>query len=84
MDGVTATREMKKLQAHLPEARRVPLVGVTASTDEADEWYDAGVNSILRKPFSKQELCEVIRSSVPFVLRAKTGKTLGRGSFAAD
>jgi CheY-like chemotaxis protein len=62
MDGFTATREIRKLEAesHLP---RTPIVALTAYALKQDQenCYQAGCDFHLAKPISKQKLIEVVQ-----------------------
>ncbi len=61
LDGVEATRWIRN---NGNEAlRNIPVVGMTASimSDERDAYLDAGMNSVLGKPLSREELDDTIR-----------------------
>jgi CheY-like chemotaxis protein len=59
-DGRTALREIKSD----PALRRIPVVVLTTSADQEDicRTYDLGVSSFILKPFSFDELVEVMRT----------------------
>ena len=58
MDGMTATREIRKL----PGYHYVPIIALTAASLEAkDEVYKAGMNDFLIKPFNPVELYNKIK-----------------------
>lgn len=50
MDGLTATRELRKL-SH-PDAKKIPIIALTANAFEEDvrQCLDAGMNAHLSKP----------------------------------
>ena len=60
MDGVEATREIKKID---PNAK---IVGLTAfARGRGQELLDAGALEIIEKPFTKKKLLEVIEKYMP-------------------
>jgi two-component system sensor histidine kinase/response regulator len=58
MDGVTATREMRKLQ----QLEQLPIVAMTANAMELDrrKCMDAGMNDFLVKPIDQQDLLGIL------------------------
>ena len=58
MDGVTATREMRKLQ----RLEHLPIVAMTANAMERDRYMclDAGMNDFLVKPIDQQDLLGIL------------------------
>jgi signal transduction histidine kinase len=64
MDGATATRAWRAIEAAEARARRVPVIAMTASTpaDQPALWCDSGMDGILPKPFGLAELRRVLRS----------------------
>jgi len=58
MDGVTATREMRKLQ----RLEHLPIVAMTANAMERDRYLcmDAGMNDFLVKPIDQQDLLGIL------------------------
>jgi two-component system sensor histidine kinase/response regulator len=59
MDGLTATREIRRAEA---ADRRVPIVALTASamTDELDRCLAAGMDGLLTKPLQPLQLREML------------------------
>jgi two-component system sensor histidine kinase/response regulator len=59
MDGLTATREIRRAEA---PGRRVPIVALTASamTDELDRCLAAGMDGLVTKPLQPRQLREVL------------------------
>jgi DNA-binding response OmpR family regulator len=59
MDGLTATREIRKLES---EQYRVPILALTASvmTDERSRCLAAGMDGMLTKPIELQKLREAV------------------------
>ncbi len=59
MDGLTATREIRRAEA---AGRRVPIVALTASamTDELDRCLAAGMDALLTKPLQPLQLREML------------------------
>jgi len=58
MDGVTATREIRKL----PAFAALPIVAMTANAmqRDRDRCQEAGMNDFVAKPFDPDELCAVL------------------------
>ena len=56
MDGLTATREIRKM--HKQEAETIPIIALTADAFYEDERvaYDAGMNDYLSKPIDPHQL----------------------------
>lgn len=63
MDGVTATREIKKLQKKIP-----PIIAMTAYSMKEDRqrFLDLGMDDYLAKPIVSSLLLEVIQQNLPF------------------
>jgi PAS domain S-box-containing protein len=60
MDGVEATREIRKLG---PEYERLPIIALTADVDSGEEFFLAnGFNGFLSKPIVREKLEEIIGS----------------------
>jgi two-component system sensor histidine kinase/response regulator len=59
MDGLTATREIRRAETH---GRRTPIVALTASamTDELDRCLAAGMDGLLTKPLQPLQLREML------------------------
>ena len=59
MDGLTATREIRKRE---PAGKRVPIIALTASamTDERERCTAAGMDALLIKPLELPRLCELL------------------------
>jgi CheY-like chemotaxis protein/HPt (histidine-containing phosphotransfer) domain-containing protein len=59
MDGLTATREIRKRES---QGRRVPIVALTASamTDELERCLAAGMDGLLTKPLEFERLREAL------------------------
>lgn len=69
MNGIQCTRRIRKFeQDHgIGFARRLPVIAVTANAREEQriKAYDAGVDAILAKPFTIQELMVKISEVIP-------------------
>ncbi len=64
MDGITATREIRRLQQLTPTASAVPIIALTANImeGERERCMEAGMNDFLSKPLSIEALEQVLRS----------------------
>jgi CheY-like chemotaxis protein len=63
MDGLTATREIRKL----PEWKKLPIVVLTAKAmpDDQQKCLDAGANDYLAKPLDVEKLLSLVRVWMP-------------------
>jgi CheY-like chemotaxis protein len=61
MNGIQCTRRIRKFEEEhgIGFNRRLPVIAVTANA------YDAGVDAILAKPFTIQELMAKISEVIP-------------------
>jgi CheY-like chemotaxis protein len=61
-DGYEITAEIRELEQNMGRKTGVPIVALTANTLDNDEkkCLDAGMNGYLSKPFSPEELHDVI------------------------
>ena len=64
MDGFVATREIRKLEHESKQNQPTPIIALTANTLEGDreKCIEAGMNDFLGKPFTEQQLCEIIQA----------------------
>jgi len=62
MDGLDATRAIRALQAGQGESMHTPIVALTANAmaEERDQCLAAGMDDFLPKPFSSQQLHDVL------------------------
>jgi signal transduction histidine kinase/CheY-like chemotaxis protein/HPt (histidine-containing phosphotransfer) domain-containing protein len=62
MDGLTATREIRALEAASGRATRIPVIAVTAHAmnEEIDRMRGGGVDDIVTKPIHPNELARVL------------------------
>lgn len=62
MDGASASREIRELERRAG-LDRVPIIALTAMTSDDDrrECYDAGMDGLLSKPFTMDELLSAIQ-----------------------
>ena len=63
MDGVTATREIRKLAGG---AGRVPIIALTANADadEVAQYLAAGMRSVVEKPIKPEKLMEALDAAL--------------------
>jgi CheY-like chemotaxis protein len=59
MGGVEATRIITDSQKGIRAP--VPVIGVSASVESAEDWRAAGMSYLLGKPFSRKDLGRVLR-----------------------
>jgi CheY-like chemotaxis protein len=69
MNGIQCTRRIRKFEEErgIGFNRRLPVIAVTANAREEQriKAYDAGVDAILAKPFTIQELMAKISEVIP-------------------
>lgn len=77
MDGLQATRELRRREAGLANGRRTYIVAMTADAvaGARDRCIEAGMDAYLCKPIRLEELHSVLRRALEFVnLYVKRGK----------
>ncbi|KAL3477636.1 hypothetical protein BJX99DRAFT_122977 [Aspergillus californicus] len=64
MDGNSATKEIRRLEKDT--GSHVPVIGVTANVrqDQQQEMLDAGMDSIMHKPYKMQDLCDKVHQVI--------------------
>ena len=62
MDGLEATRQIRKIEADMPGRNPVHICAITANTSAEDEekCYQAGMNSYISKTFHLEELIKIL------------------------
>jgi DNA-binding response OmpR family regulator len=73
MPGLSGYEVMRKLRTRLPTRVPVLLISGSVLSAETSEGFEAGADAYLRKPFSGQELSEV----VAVLLAANRGRPPG-------
>ena len=65
MDGLTAAREIRKLD--LPDAAGIPIIALTANAIEEDarQCFEAGMNAHLSKPVDIERLKTTLTELLP-------------------
>lgn len=63
MDGLEATRAIRKYEKEHPERKKVRIIALTANvvSREADTCYKAGVDHFISKPFKPQDLSDALK-----------------------
>lgn len=66
MDGLTATRAIRKLQEEGKVKKVAPIIAVTANArpGQIKDMFEAGVNDVLSKPFRIPELIEKLNQVI--------------------
>lgn len=67
MDGIEATKLIRTVQDHSP----LPIIGLTAEafTERHTHFKDAGMNDVLTKPFTEQQLVQILTQYGPNILQ---------------
>ncbi len=62
MDGLTATKQIREMEALDPTRNPIHICAITANTSAEDEanCYEAGMNSYISKPFRLEELIKIL------------------------
>lgn len=68
MSGVEATLKIRS------EGYEIPIIACTANTDEADfnEYFKAGMNDVLIKPFKKQTVYEILQKWIEILSKTSS------------
>jgi signal transduction histidine kinase len=66
MDGLEATREIRKIEKDRKTAHPVPIIAMTATIYEEDirNFFEQGMNDYLGKPFKPVDLAQVIEKNI--------------------
>jgi two-component system sensor kinase len=66
MDGLTATRQIRAIEAESPECEPVPIIALTAHAVRGiqDQCLEAGMNAYVSKPLQPHELEAALRNCV--------------------
>ncbi len=75
MNGIDTTKYIRKMS--IKETANVPIIALTANAIKGDEieYFDAGMNDILTKPFTEEELYRVINRNVDVKWNKKSDAT---------
>ena len=67
MNGLDATRQIRAREQQAPGSRPLPIIALTASTESRDRMacVEAGMDDVLGKPFTSEELADVIARHLP-------------------
>ncbi len=79
LDGWEATRRWREHEDQAPDARPLPIVGVTANVSDADRLHclQSGMDGFLAKPFRIQELAQVLKPHLPEAAAEAGGRPAG-------
>ncbi|MEN6454518.1 MAG: response regulator, partial [Prolixibacteraceae bacterium] len=66
MDGLEATREIRKIEKDRKTVHPVPIIAMTATIYEEDirNFFEQGMNDYLGKPFKPVDLAQVIEKNI--------------------
>ncbi|MFC3228173.1 ATP-binding protein [Marinibaculum pumilum] len=80
LDGVDATRALRRREAERGAAR-TPVVALTANVmaHQVEDYYAAGMDACVGKPFERDVLQATIRSALAGESAATNGRPAGRG-----
>ncbi|MEO6593250.1 MAG: response regulator, partial [Planctomycetota bacterium] len=90
LDGLEATRRLRKLERNgslaLGMPAHLPILALTASNDTKDKesCERAGMDSVLTKPFTPQELCRAVERALPALPTAPLVPTTPTDTVAAN
>jgi signal transduction histidine kinase len=64
MDGLNATRQIRKYELQTGRSSKIPIIAMTANTLKGDkeDFMDAGLTDYIGKPFKPNELISIINS----------------------
>jgi CheY-like chemotaxis protein len=83
LDGYATTTRFREWEvAH--QRPRTPIVALTANAlgSDAEECYAAGMDRYLSKPFTSDQLCQVLTASAPGAATAMHGQALSQSKIA--
>ena len=75
MDGIEATRTIRE---HEKQDQRTPVIALTAHAlkSDHDQYIEAGMDSCITKPISKNKLCITLIKTLSHLLRGVDSKTI--------
>ncbi|KXS97045.1 hypothetical protein AC578_2865 [Pseudocercospora eumusae] len=76
MDGLTCTRKIRELENQGQINRRLDIIGTTANVrqEQQDKAMEAGMDSVMSKPFTVGELLQRVRETLPSERRRRPGQ----------
>lgn len=74
MDGIEATREIRKIESERKSKNRIPIIAVTANAIRGDRerFLASGMDNYVSKPFMPDDLEDVLQRTVISVKRNKS------------
>lgn len=78
MDGITAAKAIRKYEDEQKRSNQIPILAVTAniSPEAHEKCMDSGIQEVLKKPFTMDELQTVLKKWIPdFDYSAPSGKS---------
>jgi diguanylate cyclase (GGDEF)-like protein len=86
MDGFEAAAKIREFEASQDSQRHVPIIALTADVQKGitELCYSAGMDDYLSKPFSKQQLQDMLQQWLPLVMAGEDAIVMTRDSFASD
>lgn len=77
MNGIEATSAIRKLEH---KTKDIPVIALTAQsvTDEKDKYFDAGITDYLTKPFTPDDITQMVLKYLPKKAKETNGSTTGQ------
>ncbi|MDM8523519.1 response regulator [Desulfococcaceae bacterium HSG8] len=86
MDGIEATKAIRKAEERMAEGRHIPIVALTAHAFgwDREQCFSAGMDDHISKPVNRRELLEVIEKFLPSLSAVREQGTGDNGQGTGD